>query len=83
MSAGLFDIRIIAVSLGTFLGGCYLIGQLGNLLGPQRRLCVLFSNLWSTAMVYAAAAVQWSFISTHTRTTALVTISLLGLSLGA
>ncbi|OIW22652.1 hypothetical protein CONLIGDRAFT_658085 [Coniochaeta ligniaria NRRL 30616] len=79
----MFDLPNIGVSLGAFVGGCYVMGQLANLVGPRRRLWVLFSNMVSTAMVYAAAAVQWILIPTHTGTIPLVIISLLAFSSGA
>lgn len=44
------------VSLGCFIAGGILFGQLGNLAGPRRRAWLLTSNWVQTALVFAATA---------------------------
>jgi len=54
-----FDIGNIAVSLGLFLLGAWVAGQIGNVIGPRRRAWLIFSSIFQTALVWAAAAIQY------------------------
>ncbi|KAJ4385843.1 hypothetical protein N0V85_008059, partial [Neurospora sp. IMI 360204] len=57
----------IGVSLGFFLGSAWLTGQLGHIIGPRRRLWLLFTNAVQTCLVFIAAGLQFSG-SKHTNT---------------
>lgn len=52
------DLKHVGVSLGTFVGGGLLFGQLGNLCGSEKRYWLLLTNLFQTALVFAAAGMH-------------------------
>ncbi|GAB1310963.1 hypothetical protein MFIFM68171_01173 [Madurella fahalii] len=58
MDGEMFVTANIGVALGFFLASAWLTGQLGHVIGPRRRLWLVFCNLAQTALVFAAAAVQ-------------------------
>ncbi|KAK3341500.1 hypothetical protein B0T25DRAFT_573873 [Lasiosphaeria hispida] len=60
MNGEMFITANIGVSLGLFLGSAWLTGQVGHLIGPRRRLWLLFCNLVQTALVIGAAALQYT-----------------------
>lgn len=80
---GLFDVENIGVSLGCFLTGSYVMGQLGNLVGPRRKIWLLFTNFIQVIMVYAAAIVQWKAGVDHSGPITLAILFLLSFSSGA
>lgn len=49
------------MSLGMFIAGALIFGQIGNLLGCRRRSWLLLSNFLQTAMVFAATALQYAY----------------------
>lgn len=70
------------LSLGLFIAGSLVIGQVGNFLGCRRRIWLLVSNLLQTAMVFAAAAIHyWLGVSTS-GPIALAVLALLAFSSG-
>lgn len=50
----------IGMSLSSFLIGGLVMGQIGNLIGVRKRLWLLMSSIIQTALVYVAAAIQYS-----------------------
>lgn len=60
MDGDMFVTANIGVALGFFLAAAWLTGQLGHVIGPRRRLWLVFCNLAQTALVFAAAAVQYT-----------------------
>ncbi|KAK3310527.1 uncharacterized protein B0T15DRAFT_41132 [Chaetomium strumarium] len=50
----------IGVALGFFLASAWLTGQLGHIIGPRRRLWLVFCNLVQTCLVFAAAGLQYA-----------------------
>ncbi|KAF2259337.1 hypothetical protein CC78DRAFT_537181 [Lojkania enalia] len=77
----LFSLRTVGVSLGAFVAGCYMMGQIGNLFGPRKRIWLFISNVIQTALVYAAVAIQWS-VSSNSESIAMGVIALLAFSSG-
>ncbi|KAK0745911.1 hypothetical protein B0T18DRAFT_325235 [Schizothecium vesticola] len=59
MNGDMFVTANIGVALGFFLAAAWLTGQLGHIIGPRRRLYLLVCNAVQTALVFAAAAVQY------------------------
>lgn len=55
---GIVDLQRVGVSLGIFVGAGLLFGQLGNILGSERRYWLLLTNLCQTALVFAAAGMH-------------------------
>ncbi|KAK4217687.1 hypothetical protein QBC37DRAFT_414371 [Rhypophila decipiens] len=49
----------IGMALGMFIAGALITGQLGHIIGRQRRLWLIFCNLIQTAMVFATAGIQY------------------------
>lgn len=49
----------IAVALSSFLGAACVTGQLGHWIGPRIRFWLIVCNSVQTALVFAAAAVQY------------------------
>ncbi|KAG0645794.1 hypothetical protein D0Z07_7682 [Hyphodiscus hymeniophilus] len=81
----LFSLSNIGISLSMFvLGGC-LPGQLGNYVGPRKRWWLISTSIFQTALVFAAAAIQYSGPNTveSTGSKALAVLSLLAFSSGS
>ncbi|EMR68308.1 putative duf1275 domain protein [Eutypa lata UCREL1] len=49
----------IGAALGFFLLASWVTGQLGHVIGPRRRLWLVFCNFAQSCLVFAAAAVQY------------------------
>lgn len=76
------DLSKIWLSLGLFIAGSLVMGQVGNFLGCRRRFWLLVNNSLQTAMVFAAAAVHhWRGVSSS-GPMALVVLTLLAFSSG-
>lgn len=58
IGGGLVSLRHVGTSLGTFVAGGLLGGQLGNLLGCERRIWLLATNVFQVGLVFAAAALH-------------------------
>jgi uncharacterized membrane protein YoaK (UPF0700 family) len=56
----------IGVALGFFLAAAWLTGQLGHIVGARRRCWLILCNLLQTALVFAAAALQYANRSPRT-----------------
>ncbi|KAJ6119764.1 hypothetical protein N7523_004044 [Penicillium sp. IBT 18751x] len=72
----------IGMSLGAFVAGGLVMGQIGNYFGARKRLWLLTTSLIQTAMVYAAAAIQYSVPLHRDGPMALAVIFLLAFSSG-
>ncbi|KAF2875552.1 hypothetical protein BDV95DRAFT_484525 [Massariosphaeria phaeospora] len=83
LGGALFSLRSVGVSLGTFVAGCYLWGQVGNVFGPRNRLWLLFTNVVQTALVFATVGVQRSTRASGSDAVAMVVITLLAVSSAA
>ncbi|KUI66852.1 hypothetical protein VM1G_01566 [Cytospora mali] len=73
----------IGVALGLFLAGGYLTGQLSHIVGPRLRLWLILCNLFQTAIVFTAAAIQYTYGVHHTGVLDLVVIGLLAFASGS
>lgn len=49
----------IGIALGFFLAAAWLTGQLGHVIGARRRCWLVLCNLLQTALVFAAAGLQY------------------------
>jgi MFS family permease len=78
-----FSIENVAISLGVFIVSCVIMGQLGNWVGPRRRLWLITTNVFSTALIFAAAALQYVYLVEKTGTVAFAVIGLLAFGAGA
>ncbi len=79
-----FQLSNIGLSLGTFIAGGWALGQLGNVVGCRRRLWLLLSSTVQTAMVFAAAALQYrDGVDVTAGPTTLGVIALLAFSSGS
>jgi uncharacterized membrane protein YoaK (UPF0700 family) len=67
LGGALFDLRGVGFSLGFFILGGWIFGQLGNRWGRTRRAWLLATNLVQTLLVFTAAALRkWvAFSDTH------------------
>ncbi|PSR97507.1 hypothetical protein BD289DRAFT_362290 [Coniella lustricola] len=72
-----------AVSLGFFLIGGYVTGQLSHLVGPRLRIWLILCNLFQTLLVFAAAAIQRHYGVQPTGTPGLLVVSLLAFASGS
>ncbi|OJJ52440.1 hypothetical protein ASPSYDRAFT_164697 [Aspergillus sydowii CBS 593.65] len=77
-----FDFRNIGISLGAFLAGGLIMGQIGNFVGVRKRLWLLTTNLIQTAMIFAASAIQYALGVHKTGPSALGVIFLMAFSSG-
>ena len=73
----------IGVALGFFLAAAWLTGQVGHIVGPRRRLWLIFCNLAQTALVFSAAALQWTREVELTGSRTLIAIALLASAAGS
>ena len=55
---GIVALRDVGLSLGAFVAGGLICGQIGNSAGPMRRAWLLASNFVQTALVFTAAALH-------------------------
>lgn len=78
-----FHLSNVGVSLGTFILGGMLFGQIGNLFGSKRRLWLIVSSALQTAIVFAAVALQYRHGVSETGNIALWVIALLAFASGA
>lgn len=58
IGSGTADLRDVGFSLGMFVLGGYIFGQMGGHFGRKRRGWLLGSNVVQTVLVYVAAAVR-------------------------
>jgi uncharacterized membrane protein YoaK (UPF0700 family) len=79
----LFDLPNIGISLAAFIVGALVTGQIGSVTGPRRRAWLLLAGLIQTAMVFAAASVQFVHGAERTGPWALGVIALLAFSSGS
>lgn len=77
----LVNLKNAGVSLGCFVGGGILFGQIGNLAGPRRRAWLLASNWTQTALIFAATALQ-RFASSTSASVAMGIVALLAFASG-
>ncbi|PYI03993.1 hypothetical protein BO78DRAFT_399356 [Aspergillus sclerotiicarbonarius CBS 121057] len=75
-----YNFRNLGMSLGSFIAGGLVMGQVGNLVGVRQRGWLLLSSLVQTALVFAAAAVD---ARTDGGSAALLTLFLLAFASGA
>ncbi|MCJ1236878.1 hypothetical protein MMC14_004860 [Varicellaria rhodocarpa] len=83
IGGGLIDIRHVGVSLGVFLAGGLICGQLGDQFGRMRRSWLLATNLLQTALVFTAAALHTHTDHTRDGSKDLAIITLLAFASGA
>jgi uncharacterized membrane protein YoaK (UPF0700 family) len=77
-----FSFSNIGFALGFFVLGGWVMGQIGNVVGPRRRAWILFSNFVQAALVWAAAAVQYTLPYRHEGPQAWTALSLLAFAAG-
>lgn len=89
LSAGAFGLGAdyihpsnIGISLAAFVCGSFIVGQIGHFVGPRRRWWLMLSSLLQTAMVSAAAAMQFLLPIERTDGASRVVIALLAFSSG-
>lgn len=85
IAGALFSLHNIGVSLSLFVAGALIMGQIGNAVGGRRRVWLLVSNAVQTALVFAAAALQYrgGDVVEAEGATAMGVIALLAFSSGA
>lgn len=83
LGSDLFNTANTCVSLGVFIGSCFAMGQIGNAIGPRKRWWLIATNIFSTALMFAAAGVQYAVPVTASGPAALGVIALLAFSSGA
>lgn len=83
IGGGIISLAHVGVSLGVFVLGGLLCGQLGNLAGCERRLWLLATNVLQTALVLAAAALHKNAVQAAGPSTSLGIIALLAFASGA
>ncbi|TPX18703.1 uncharacterized protein E0L32_002560 [Thyridium curvatum] len=79
----LFNTANTCLSLGVFLGGCFTMGQIGNAVGARKRWWLVLTNLFSTALMFVAAGIQYAMPVDVSGPRALGVITLLAFSSAA
>lgn len=82
LSRNAYSFPNMGMSLGAFVAGGLVMGQIGNYFGVRKRLWLLTSSAIQTTMVYAAAAIQYSGSLYSDGPAALAVIFLLAFSSG-
>jgi uncharacterized membrane protein YoaK (UPF0700 family) len=82
LGGALFDLRDVGFSLGSFILGGWIFGQLGNRWGRRRRAWLLATNIVQTLLVFTAAALRKWVAFSDTKPTAWSVISLLAFASG-
>jgi uncharacterized membrane protein YoaK (UPF0700 family) len=83
LGMGSFEFANIGVSLGLFVAGSLVAGQIGNVVGPRRRAWLLVSSLIQTMAVWAAVIIQYTTTRSHTGPDAFAVLALLAFSASA
>lgn len=78
-----YSLPHMGMSLGAFIAGGWTVGQTGNYIGVRKRLWLVTSNALQTMLIYAGAAIQYSFPVSQNSPAALGTIFALAFSSGA
>lgn len=79
----MFILGNIGVALGFFLAGSWLTGQLSHIIGVRCRLWLICCNFIQTALVFAAAALQYVHGVQLQGTMTLIIIALLAFASGS
>ncbi|KAJ4249096.1 hypothetical protein NW762_012430 [Fusarium torreyae] len=79
----LFSPSNVGLSLGMFISGALITGQLANFVGPRGRVWLIISHIAQTAMTFAAAAIHTFSDGKKTSTLAMATLALLAFASGA
>ncbi|KIX06401.1 uncharacterized protein Z518_04377 [Rhinocladiella mackenziei CBS 650.93] len=79
----LFVTENIGISLGFFLAAGWITGQLSHIIGPRSRLWIVFCNFFQAVLVFAAAAVQYSYGVELSGTTTMIVLALLAFAAGS
>lgn len=83
ISGDIVKLQNVGISLGLFIAGGMILGQLGNALGPRRRLWLVATNMLQTALVVVATILRWKFMTIDGTSGSLVVLSLLAFASGA
>ena len=78
----LFSFANVGFALTLFLLGGFVMGQIGNMVGPRRRIWLLVSNVIQTMMVSGAAVLSYVFPDSGYGPLAWLVISLLAFAAG-
>lgn len=78
-----YNLSHVGMSLGAFIAGCWTVGQIGHFVGVRKRLWLIASSAFQTALVYAAATIQYSLPTQQGSSEALTAIFFLAFSSGA
>jgi uncharacterized membrane protein YoaK (UPF0700 family) len=79
----LVRLQNVGISLGLFVAGGVTLGQLGNALGPRRRLWLIVTNVLQTALVIVATCLRWKCNTIDGTSGSLIVLSLLAFASGA
>lgn len=77
-----FSFQNIGFSLGFFVLGGWIMGQIGNVVGSRRRLWVLLSSLIQTALIWAAVAIEYTMPTQRSGKQAWLVLALLAFAAG-
>lgn len=76
------DLRNVGVSLGAFVAGGFILGQIGNALGSRRRGWLIATNLFQTSLIGIATALRWRCRTANGTQGALGVLTLLAFASG-
>src|SRR5688572_29686617 len=79
----LFSLANVGLSLGMFIAGAIVTGQLANKVGPRRRAWLLLTHLAQTLMTFGAAAIHSVSYDSKTGPMAMGALALLAFASGA
>ena len=82
-SGDLFDIHNVGMSLGMFIAGALLTGQIANFVGTRRRIWLIVSHVLQALLVFGAAIMQYVYGVVTSGPTALGAVAMLAFSSGA
>lgn len=82
IDSNIVKLQNVGVSLGVFIAGGMILGQLGNVFGPRRRLWLLVTNMLQTALVIVATSLRWKCTTSDGTSGSFVVLSLLAFASG-
>jgi uncharacterized membrane protein YoaK (UPF0700 family) len=83
LGGDLFSMSNVGLSLGMFLAGAIVTGQVAHFFGPRKRGWLVFNHFLQTMMTFGAAIIQAKFHGAGTGPSAMGALTLLAFASGA
>ncbi|KAJ5215469.1 uncharacterized protein N7498_001876 [Penicillium cinerascens] len=82
IDGSIVKLQNVCISLGLFIAGGLILGQLGNAFGPRRRLWLLVTNMLQTTLVVVATSLRWKYTTGEGTSGSFAVLALLAFASG-